>query len=115
MLPWWGWTILWVVLLLAGAAVIAWRLRWLWGRSRAFLEALEEAEATLAAVETRIAEVEQVAERDTRIGPLEDPGELRRAYAAARTSQREDRRRRRAERLPGWAQPNPRRSHTGPT
>ncbi len=115
MLPWWGWALLWAALLLGGAGVLAWRLRWLWGRSRAFLAALEEAEATLSAVEARAAEVAQADERADRIAPIEDPRELRRAYAAVRATHREARRRRRGERLPGWARRNPHRSHMDPT
>lgn len=102
MLPWWGWTLLWLVLVLGSAAVIAWRLRWLWRRFRAFLAAVDDAAGVVASLETRTEEVRRVT---TPPAALTDPVALRRAYAATRAAQRAARRTRREERRPGWARP----------
>ncbi|GEM_PF-6905228 len=35
MLPWWGWVLVWVVIVVGGAALIAWRGWRVWGKVKA--------------------------------------------------------------------------------
>ncbi|HYN29185.1 MAG TPA: hypothetical protein VES95_04855 [Dermatophilaceae bacterium] len=51
MLPWWGWVLLWALLLAGSAALLGWRLRRLWRRSRVVLAELERAEDVLGRLE----------------------------------------------------------------
>lgn len=53
MLPLWGWVLLWLVLVAVSTAVLAWRVRWLWGRFHALLAELERAGAVLDLLEDR--------------------------------------------------------------
>lgn len=103
------WTLIWVVLV-AGAAWWLWRgLRDLWGRSTALGAQLAEAETLLAATELVVRQhadadaAARAAQPAPELAVFGNPLELAGERTELRRSLREQRDRRRAERLPGWA------------
>jgi hypothetical protein len=100
-LPWWGWVLLWAVLLL-GAGLVLGRLAWrLWGSTRALGREVQRAAALVAELEARADEM-----RDLRPPPTTVTQPLHRVrvqYREQRATAAAARRERRAERMPPWA------------
>lgn len=104
MLPWWGWLLLWVCLVLASAALLAWVGWRAWRSAKALSTELGRAERLLAALETERDRLAPGAgAEDVRLAVFENPASLAAEYVEERQARREAKRRRRAERLPGWA------------
>jgi len=100
-LPWWGWVIVWVVLLLGAAGVLGW-LSWrVWGKARLLMAELERASAALAELEARVGEFDDTVPPPTAV--TQDPSRLREEHRAQRDAASAERAKRRAERLPPWA------------
>jgi hypothetical protein len=100
-LPWWGWVLLWVVLLLASGAYLVRCGRAVWGSLRRLGKEVERAGAMVAALEQRTEELrdlERPAAAVTR--PV---AEVRAQYRRQRATAAQERRARRARRLPSWA------------
>ena len=101
MLPWWGWLLLWLVLVVGGAVLVGLRARATWrslraltgelGRAGRLLEALEAAAATHRELDPPAPAVTQ------------DPHRLREEHRTQREADRAARRTRRAQQLPPWA------------
>lgn len=103
-LPWWGWVLVWVVLVVGGAALLAW-LGWgVWRKVKLLTKDLGEAERTVAALRAQKRRLEDAAgDAPPELAVFADATELRRRHAEQRADQREERRRRARERRPGWA------------
>lgn len=96
------WLLLAFVLLVGSAALLGWRLRWLWRRFRGLLDELSRAEDTLSALEDRVADLTE--SPGPSVPPvLARPSELAAEYAEARAEQRRARDERRAANWPAWA------------
>ena len=105
MLPWWGWLVLWVCLLLASAALLGWVGWRTWKSLKALTRELGTAERLLAALE---AQRDRLTPQDTsppRLAVFDNPMTLAGDYLTDREERVQARRRRRSERLPGWARP----------
>ncbi len=101
MLPWWGWLIFWLVLVLGAAGLLGW-LSWrVWGKVRQLTAELERAGAALAELEARVGELDEVDPPPTAV--TQDPSRLREEHRRQRDAAAAERANRRAERLPPWA------------
>ena len=101
MLPWWGWVVLWALLLAGSAAWLGALSRRVWASTKALSVEVERAGAVVAALEERADVL-----REPEDGPpaaVRDPREVRAEWRAQRRVQAAVRRERRAERLPPWA------------
>ena len=101
MLPWWGWVLLWTVLVVVGGAWIGLSARRTWRSARALTEEVSRAGGLLAELEARADEL-----RDVLPGPsavTQDPQTVRAEYQAVRAATAAERRARRAVRRPPWA------------
>ncbi len=101
MLPWWGWVLLWVLLVLGGAVLVGLRARATWRSLRALT-------AELGRAGRLVEELEQAAARQPDPEPpvtavLQDPHSLREEHRRERARQADARRTRNAERMPPWA------------
>ena len=101
MLPWWGWVLLWAVLLLCSAALLGWRARLVWGRTKALGREVQRASELVAELERRADELRDV---DPALVAVTQPAHRMRAqYRQQRASSKAARQVRRADRLPPWA------------
>jgi hypothetical protein len=101
MLPWWGWLLLWTVIVVGGAAWIGVLSRRTWRSARALTAEVARAGELLAALEARTDAL-----RDTvpdRTAVTQEPRRVREEYRAARAATTADRRARRAAGRPPWA------------
>ncbi len=104
MLPWWGWVLLWVVLLVGGAALVGWRAWRVWGKVTALGAEVADAERTAAALRSQVARVAVAsAAVEEELAVFRDPDTVRRERLAVRETLREQRRTAARERRPGWA------------
>ena len=101
MLPWWGWVLLWVVLLLASAAFLGWRAWLVWGRTKALGREVQRASALVAELESRADELREL-DPDL-IAVIQPTHRMRAQYREQRATAKAARRLRRADRLPPWA------------
>ena len=60
MLPWWGWVILWTVLVAASTLWLGVLVRDVWGRSKALGREVTRASELVAALEARVDELSEV-------------------------------------------------------
>lgn len=104
MLPWWGWLLVWVVLVLGGAALVAWRGWVVWGKVKALGRAAADAQRTAAALQAQVRRIEaDSAAMSGELAVFRDPESVRRERVEVRDALRERRRARAKERRPGWA------------
>ncbi len=101
MLPWWGWVLIWAVVLLGSAAFLGWRARLVWGRTRALAREVQRASRLVAELESR---ADQLRDVDQALVAVTQPVHRMRAqYREQRASSKAARRARRTDRLPPWA------------
>lgn len=101
MLPWWGWVLLWAVLVVGSAAFLGWRAWLVWGRTKALGSEVQRASALVAELDTRADELRDL---DPGASAVTQPPHLLRAqYREHRALTKAARRARRADRLPPWA------------
>ncbi len=101
MLPWWGWVLLWAVIVLGGGLLVGLRARATWRSLRALT-------AELGRAGRLVEELEQAASRPSEPEPpvtavTQPPHSLREEHRRERARQAVDRSARRAERMPPWA------------
>lgn len=101
MLPWWGWTLLWVVLVVGGAVLVGLRTRAAWRSLRALTAELGRAADMAAALENQAWRLR--GEDHAVTAAVQDPYRLREEYRARRAEQRAARSERRSSRMPPWA------------
>lgn len=101
MLPWWGWVLLWVVLLAGSAAFLGWRARQLWGSTKALGREVQRASALVAELESRAEELREA--EATAVAATQPIHRMRAEYRQQRASSKAARDVRRADRLPPWA------------
>jgi hypothetical protein len=100
-LPWWGWVLLWTVLLGASAVWLFVLSRRVWRKTKVLTGELSRATALVSELEARVDELRDVDPPPTAV--TQDPSRLRAQYRTQRAEQRAARRIRRAERMPRWA------------
>ncbi len=100
-LPWWGWVLLWAVLVGGGAAWVAVLARRTWRSARALAEEVGRAGDLVAELEARADDLRVDVEGPTAV--TQDPHRLRREYGARRAQSAAARQARRADRRPPWA------------
>lgn len=105
MLPWWGWAILWAVLVLGGALLIWVLFRRTWRAVRALNAELGRANALAVAIEREAATPNAEAPPAPRLAVFMAPSQVARERDAVRASLRKEKQERRQTRLPGWARP----------
>ena len=101
MLPWWGWVMVWLLLLVGGAAWVGVLSRRVWGKTKVLAAEVQRAGALVAELEARAGELREL--DDPFPAVLRDPRDVRAEGRALRREQRAARRQRRTERLPPWA------------
>ena len=101
MLPWWGWVLLWVVLLLGSAALLGWRAWLVWGKTKVLAREVQRASELVAALESRADELRDL--DPTLIAVIQPTHRMRAQYREQRASAKAARHVRRADRLPPWA------------
>lgn len=101
MLPWWGWVLLWAVLVLGGALWLFVLSRRVWRSTTALGREVERASGLLGELEARVDDLRDVEPAPTAV--TQDPSSLRAQYRQQRAEQAAVRRTRRAGRLPPWA------------
>ena len=101
MLPWWGWVLLWVVLLLGSAALLGWRAWLVWGKTKLLGREVQRASELVAALESRADELRDL--DPTLIAVIQPAHRMRAQYREQRASAKAARHVRRADRLPPWA------------
>ncbi|QIM20863.1 hypothetical protein G7075_06485 [Phycicoccus sp. HDW14] len=101
MLPWWGWVLLWAVILVGGGVLVGLRARRTWRSAKALTAELGRAGELVSALEA--AAHERRADEDPVTAVTQDPHRLREEHRARRAAQSADRAVRRAERMPPWA------------
>jgi cell division protein FtsB len=100
-LPWWGWVLVWIGVLLGSAAFLGWRVRQLWGRTTALTREVQRASRLVAELEARADELRDV---DPALVAVTQPTHRMRAeYREHRATTKAARRARRTDRLPPWA------------
>jgi hypothetical protein len=100
-LSWWGWVLLWLVLLLGAATYLGLRARRVWGSTKGLGREVQRASELVAELEARADEL-----RDVEPGPTavtQPPHRMRAQYREQRASAKAARDARRADRLPPWA------------
>ncbi|MFL6080462.1 MAG: hypothetical protein ACJ714_11080 [Ornithinibacter sp.] len=101
MLPWWGWVLIWAVVLLGSAAFLGWRARLVWSRTTALAREVQRAGRLVAELESR---ADQLRDVDPAVVAVTQPAHRMRAqYREQRASTKAARRARRTLRLPPWA------------
>jgi len=100
-LPWWGWVLLWVVLLLGSAALLGWRAWLVWGKTKLLGREVQRASELVAALESRADELRDL--DPTLIAVIQPAHRMRAQYREQRASAKAARHVRRADRLPPWA------------
>ena len=104
MLPWWGWLLLWLVLLVGGAVLVGLRVRSTWRSVKALGAEVGRATEVLTALETQADRLREATEAvDAAPAVTQDPRLLRAEYRRRRAEQAARRQAVRAERLPPWA------------
>lgn len=101
MLPWWGWVLLWVVLVVASGLWLFVLSRRVWRKAKVLTGELSRASALVAELEARVDDLREVDPPPTAV--TQDPVRLREEYRRQRADQAAVRRARRAARLPRWA------------
>ena len=101
MLPWWGWVLLWVVLVVGGALWLFVLSRRVWRSAKALGREVSRASGLLSLLEERVDELRDADPVPTAV--TQDPVRLREDYRRWRADQAAVRRTRRAARLPRWA------------
>lgn len=83
MLPWWGWVLVWVVILVGGAALIAW-LGWrVWGKVKALGREIADAERAADALQAQVDRIGASSGADSR-----GPGRVPRPRVGAQGTRR---------------------------
>jgi hypothetical protein len=102
MLPWWGWLLLWGVLVVGGATWIGLRARTTWRIATALTAEVDRAGRLVAEA---LADPTEPHEDIVAMTPAlaQDPREVRELYRRHRVAAAERRRVRRAARRPPWA------------
>ena len=103
MLPWWGWVVLWVLLLVGSAVWLGALSRRVWVSATALATEAERAGALVAELEDRTERHRRPEPEHRPPDAVRDPREVRAERRALRARHREARRARRGERLPPWA------------
>ncbi len=101
MLPWWGWVLLWLVLLLGSAAYLFLRARAVWRATTVLGREVARASELVAELERRADEL-----RDLEPAPVavtQPVHRMRAQYREQRAATKAARRARRTDRLPPWA------------
>lgn len=101
MLPWWGWALLWVVLLVGSGAFLGRRAWLVWGRTKGLGREVQRASDLVAELESRADELRDVDPPPTAV--TQPPHRLRAQYREQRATAKAARRARRTEWLPPWA------------
>ena len=101
MLPWWGWVLLWVVLLLGSAAFLGWRAWLVWGRTKDLGREVQRASELVAELESRADELRDI--DPALIAVVQPAHRMRAQYRDQRAFTKAARRARRTDRLPPWA------------
>lgn len=101
MLPWWGWLLFWVVLVLASVAFLGWRAWLVWGKTKALGREVGRASALVAEIEARADELREV--EPALVAVTQPPHRMRAQYREHRASAKAAREARRTDRLPPWA------------
>ena len=101
MLPWWGWVLLWAVLLVGASAHLGWRARLVWGRATVLAREVQRASELVAELESR---ADELGDLEPALVAVTQPTHRMRAhYRTQRASTKAARRARRTDRLPPWA------------
>lgn len=101
MLPWWGWVLVWVVLVAGSAALLGWKCWRVWGKAKELMAEVGRASELVAELEARAEELSEVL--PPTVAVTQDPFRVREEYRAQREEAAALRAIRRAERLPAWA------------
>lgn len=101
MLPWWGWLVLWGVLLVGSTLWLGVLARGVWRRVKVLGGEVERASGLVAALEARVEEPGEVAPPPT--AATQPPHRMREEYREQWARQLAQRRVRRARRMPPWA------------
>jgi hypothetical protein len=105
MLPWWGWVLLWAVIVLGGALLLWLLVRRTWRSFRALTVELGRAGALVGAVESEAATPNLTPPTPPRLDVFTSPAQAARERHEVRATLRRERQERREARLPGWARP----------
>lgn len=103
MLPWWGWALLWLAIVLGGAGLLWVVGRRAWRSLRALTAELGRASALVGALEQEAATPNATEPPRARLDVFTAPAAAAREREAVRASLRQERQDRRAARRPGWA------------
>ncbi len=101
MLPWWGWLLLWAVLVGGGATWVGVRARSTWRSAKELTAEVSRAGVLLAELEARADELRTAEPPPTAV--TRPPHEVRAEHRAVRSASRAERRARRAAGRPPWA------------
>ncbi|MGG5257120.1 hypothetical protein [Phycicoccus avicenniae] len=101
MLPWWGWILLWAVIVLGGGLLVGVRARATWRSAKALTAELGRATALVEDLQRALDEHDPPAPPVTAV--TQPPHSLQEEHRRERARQAEDRAVRRAERMPPWA------------
>lgn len=101
MLPWWGWVLLWAVVLVGGGALVGLRARATWRSAKALTAEIGRAGALVEALQLAVAEHEHPEAPETAV--TQPPHRLREEHRRRKAEQSAHRAARRAERMPPWA------------
>lgn len=98
----WWWVLIWALLVVIAAAYLASRAWGLWGQVKELTAEMQRASETVGALQV---EADRLGDRPPapQLAVFGDPRQLRRERLATRGALREQRRARRAARLPVWA------------
>jgi hypothetical protein len=100
-LPWWGWVLLWAVILVGGGLLLLVRGRRTWRSARALAAEVGRAGALVAALEAETDRLRETAPAPQAV--TRDPRVVRAEYRAHRAAARAARRSRREAARPPWA------------
>lgn len=101
MFPWWGWVLVWTVLLVGSAALLAHRGWRVWGSVKGLNREVHRASALIAELEARADELRDLDPAPTAV--TQPPRRMREQYQEGKAATRAARSARRAEHLPPWA------------
>ncbi len=101
MFPWWGWVLVWTVLLVGSAVLLGLRGLRVWGSVKGVSREAARASALVAELEARADELRTVEPAPPAV--TQSPLRMREEYRAGKAATRAARRARRAEHLPPWA------------
>ncbi|MBM6399641.1 hypothetical protein [Phycicoccus sonneratiae] len=101
MLPWWGWVLLWAVVLVGGGLLVGLRALRTWRSAKALTAELGRAGELVAALEEA---AHRAHDPDAPLTAVtQDPHRLREEHRRETAARAADRAARRAERMPPWA------------